>query len=263
MARIILASKSPRRFELLSMTGLSFEVITSHVDEDAFEASVLAKYRNEAIRADMYQIAEDVACAQARAKAEAVLKSVSAAGSEASSVSATAGSEAAESVSGAEGAAPGSDSDIIVIGSDTVVVTEDEILGKPRDEADARRMLTKLSGRTHRVYTGVAILKKCDGENSAATNSQSSKDGFDAFTGAGTQSRVFSAFADVKFHELDELQEQEIERYIAGGSPMDKAGAYGIQDEGALLIDSISGDYYAVVGLPIAQVNRELQTLLR
>ena len=232
MARIILASKSPRRFELLSMTGLSFEVITSHVDEDAVEASVLAKYRNEAIRADMYQIAEDVACAQARAKAEAVLKSVSAAGS-----------EAAESVSGAEGAAPGSDSDIIVIGSDTVVVTEDEILGKPRDEADARRMLTKLSGRTHRVYTGVAILKKC--------------------AGAGTQSRVFSAFADVKFHGLDELQKQEIERYIAGGSPMDKAGAYGIQDEGALLIDSISGDYYAVVGLPIAQVNRELQTLLR
>ena len=57
MARIILASKSPRRFELLSMTGLSFEVITSHVDEDAVEASVLAKYRNEAIRADMYQIA--------------------------------------------------------------------------------------------------------------------------------------------------------------------------------------------------------------
>ena len=250
MTKIILASKSPRRFELLSMTGLSFEVITSHVDEDAVEASVLAKYRNEAIRADMYQIAQDVACAQARAKAEAVLKSVSAAGSEASSASATAGSEAAKSVSGAEGAAPGSDSDIIVIGSDTVVVTEDEILGKPRDEADARRMLTKLSGRTHRVYTGVAILKKCDGENIQGSEDE-------------VQSRVFSAFADVKFHSLDELQKQEIERYIAGGSPMDKAGAYGIQDEGALLIDSISGDYYAVVGLPIAQVNRELQTLLR
>ena len=250
MARIILASKSPRRFELLSMTGLSFEVITSHVDEDAVEASVLAKYRNEAIRADMYQIAEDVACAQARAKAEAVLKSVSAAGSEASSVSATAGSEAAESVSGAEGTAPCSDSDIIVIGSDTVVVTEDEILGKPKDEADARRMLTKLSGRTHRVYTGVAILKKCAGENIQGSEDE-------------VQSRVFSAFADVKFHSLDELQKQEIERYIAGGSPMDKAGAYGIQDEGALLIDSISGDYYAVVGLPVAQVNRELQTLLR
>ncbi len=219
MTRIILASKSPRRLELLSMTGLSFEVITSHVDEDAVEASVLQRFSGEEIRADMYKIAEAVAMAQAHAKAEAVL----------------------ESVSGAE--------DVIVIGSDTVVVTEDEILGKPKDEADARRMLTKLSGKTHRVYTGVAILKKCGGESSL-----SSED--------GVQSRCFSAFADVKFHDLDALQEKEIERYIAGGSPMDKAGAYGIQDEGALLIDSIAGDYYAVVGLPVAQVNRELQKLL-
>lgn len=219
MTKIILASKSPRRFELLSMTGLSFEVITSHVDEDAVEASVLQRFSDEEIRADMYKIAEAVAMAQAHAKAEAVL----------------------ESVSGAE--------DVIVIGSDTVVVTEDEILGKPKDEADARRMLTKLSGKTHRVYTGVAILKKCGGESSL-----SSED--------GVQRRCFSAFADVKFHDLDALQEKEIERYIAGGSPMDKAGAYGIQDEGALLIDSIAGDYYAVVGLPVAQVNRELQKLL-
>lgn len=201
------------------MTGLSFEVITSHVDEDAVEASVLQRFSGEEIRADMYKIAEAVAMAQAHAKAEAVL----------------------ESVSGAE--------DVIVIGSDTVVVTEDEILGKPKDEADARRMLTKLSGKTHRVYTGVAILKKCGGESSL-----SSED--------GVQSRCFSAFADVKFHDLDALQEKETERYIAGGSPMDKAGAYGIQDEGALLIDSIAGDYYAVVGLPVAQVNRELQKLL-
>ena len=212
------------------MTGLSFEVITSHVDEDAVEASVLQRFSDDEIRADMYKIAEAVAMAQASAKAEAVLASVN-----------LAGSAAAEPISGAEGGAE--TSDVIVIGSDTVVVTEDEILGKPSDEADARRMLRKLSGKTHRVYTGVAILKKRGGEE--------------------IQSRCFSAFADVKFHDLDALQEKEIERYIAGGSPMDKAGAYGIQDEGALLIDSISGDYYAVVGLPVAQVNRELQTLLR
>ena len=184
MSRIILASKSPRRFELLSMTGLSFEVITSHVDEDAVEASVLAKYRNEAIRADMYQIAEDVACAQALAKAEAVLDSVGADGS----------------VSGGSGA------------------------GCKGSE-------------------GGAGCKSSDGNSEV-------------------QSRCFSAFADVKFHDLDELQAKEIERYIAGGSPMDKAGAYGIQDEGSLLIDSIAGDYYAVVGLPIARVNRELRDLL-
>lgn len=218
------------------MTGLSFEVITSHVDEDAVEASVLQRFSDEEIHADMYKIAEEVACAQAHAKAEAVLESVSVSCAETST-----------SVVGLGGCALSED--VIVIGSDTVVVTEDEILGKPSDEADARRMLTKLSGKTHRVYTGVAILKKCGGESRL-----SSED--------GVQSRCFSAFADVKFHDLDDLQEKEIERYIAGGSPMDKAGAYGIQDEGALLIDSIAGDYYAVVGLPVAQVNRELQKLL-
>ena len=214
--RIILASKSPRRFELLSMTGLPFEVITSHVDEDAVEATVLSAYSEEYIHRNMYAIAEKVALAQSQAKAEAVL----------------------ENVSGNDNSEDG----IIVIGSDTVVVTEDEILGKPKDENDARRMLTKLSGHTHRVYTGVAILKKSVGEDA--------------------QSCCFSAFADVKFHDLDALQEKEIERYIATGSPMDKAGAYGIQDEGALLIDSLSGDYYAVVGLPVSRVNRELQSLL-
>ena len=214
--RIILASKSPRRFELLSMTGLPFEVITSHVDEDAVEATVLSAYSEEYIHRNMYAIAEKVALAQSQAKAEAVL----------------------ENVSGNDNSEDG----IIVIGSDTVVVTEEEILGKPKDENDARRMLTKLSGHTHRVYTGVAILKKSVGEDA--------------------QSCCFSAFADVKFHDLDALQEKEIERYIATGSPMDKAGAYGIQDEGALLIDSLSGDYYAVVGLPVSRVNRELQSLL-
>ncbi|MBR5417019.1 MAG: septum formation protein Maf [Clostridiales bacterium] len=223
MSRIILASKSPRRLELLSMTGLSFEVITSHVDEDKVEESVLRKYRDGAIRADMYQIAEEVACAQASAKASAVLES-----------------------------AGDSDEETIVIGSDTVVVTEEEILGKPCDEDDARRMLTVLSGRTHRVYTGVAIMSK--GGKNGATQGLASK--------ADAKSRVFSSFADVKFHGLDDLQKDLIERYIATGSPMDKAGAYGIQDEGALLIDSISGDYYAVVGLPVAQVNRELRKLL-
>ena len=246
MTRIILASKSPRRFELLSMTGLSFEVITSHVDEDEVEASVLREYSEDEIRADMYMIAEKVACAQALAKAEAVLDSVSAAGG--------ADKDAGSSADGAAGKDGVADADdIIVIGSDTVVVTDDEILGKPSDEADARRMLTKLSGMTHRVYTGVAILKKCAGGSGVGECA----DGED-----NVQSRVFSAFADVRFHDLDSIQKEEIERYIAGGSPMDKAGAYGIQDEGALLIDSISGDYYAVVGLPVSRVNRELRNLL-
>ena len=203
MTRIILASKSPRRFELLSMTGLSFEVLTSHVDEDAVEEEVLRTFKEGGIRADMYQIAQEVACAQARAKAAAVLKECP---------------------------------DATVIGSDTVVVTADEILGKPKDEKDARRMLTLLSGKVHRVYTGVCIQNQ-------------------------NIIRTFSSFADVRFHDLDSVQEDLIDSYIATGSPMDKAGAYGIQDQGALLIDSISGDYYAVVGLPVARVYRELTSI--
>ncbi|MBR3056343.1 MAG: septum formation protein Maf [Clostridiales bacterium] len=206
MSRIILASKSPRRFELLSMTGLSFEVRDAHVDEDAVFASVMQSFASSDIRTDMYPVAEKVACAQASAKASAALSDIA-------------------------------DSDAVVIGSDTVVVTENEILGKPKDEEDARRMLTLLSGKTHRVYTGVAIQSK-------------------------DESRVFSSFADVRFHPLDEVQQALIESYIASGSPMDKAGAYGIQDTGSLLIDSISGDYYAVVGLPVARVYRELRMIL-
>ena len=188
----------------MSLTGLDFEVIVADIDEDQVMAEVINKYHARGIRADMYQIAQEVACAQASAKASAVLQTV-------------------------EG------DDVIVIGSDTVVVTADNILGKPRDEEDARHMLTLLSGMTHRVYTGVSI----QGRNKKCT---------------------FSSFADVKFHQFDDMQEKMIESYIATGSPMDKAGAYGIQDQGALLIDSISGDYYAVVGLPVARVNRELLT---
>ena len=206
MSRIILASKSPRRFELLSMTGLSFEVRDAHVDEDAVFASVMQSFASSEVRSDMYTIAEKVACAQASAKASAALSDIA-------------------------------DDDAVVIGSDTVVVTESEILGKPKDEDDARRMLTILSGKTHRVYTGVSIQSK-------------------------KEKRSFSAFADVKFHKLDEDQKDLIESYIASGSPMDKAGAYGIQDTGSLLIDSISGDYYAVVGLPVARVYRELMEFL-
>lgn len=249
MRRIVLASKSPRRFELLSMTGLTFEVMDAHVNEDSIAAKVpleesasvaagaavglsfgLAALRSSGAGSvsissvtdgsdpkitvntlpSMYENAEKVCCALARAKAKAALDKLEWSSDEAP----------------------------LVIGSDTVVVTDTGILGKPKDEEDARRMLTSLSGMTHRVYTGVAILSK------------------------DMEERVFSSYADVKFHDLDDMQKDLIESYIQTGSPMDKAGAYGIQDEGALLIDSISGDYYAVVGLPIAQVNRELRKIL-
>ena len=216
MSRLILASKSPRRFELLSMTGLSFEVQDAHVDEDSIVEGILRERagaecgrrvaEDATALPPMYVTAEKICCALASAKAAAVLHSTDA-------------------------------EDLLVLGSDTVVVTEDEILGKPKDEEDARRMLAKLSGKTHRVYTGVSIQSK-------------------------KENHVFSAFADVKFHDHDAVQKALIESYIASGSPMDKAGAYGIQDTGSLLIDSIIGDYYAVVGLPVAQVYRALRGIM-
>ncbi len=117
-----------------------------------------------------------------------------------------------------------------VIGSDTVVLLDGHIYGKPRDEEDAARMLRELSGRTHEVRTGVTII-----------------------TDKGREG--FSSVSKVSFYELTE---QDIAYYVSTGEPMDKAGAYGIQDEGALLIKGIEGDYYTVMGLPIAELNRKL-----
>jgi len=117
-----------------------------------------------------------------------------------------------------------------VIAADTVVEIDGEILGKPKDAADAARMLRLLSGREHRVVTGVCIR-------------------------LGEAERVFSQETRVRFYPLSD---GEIEAYIKTGEPMDKAGAYGIQGRGALLVESIAGDYCNVVGLPIARLVREL-----
>ncbi|MBS4208958.1 Maf family protein [Bacillus sp. FJAT-50079] len=117
-----------------------------------------------------------------------------------------------------------------IIGSDTIVVSNQLVLGKPKDEKEARQMLRTLSGRVHSVYTGVAVLH----------------DGVEY---------VFYEKTDVEFWELSE---EEIERYIDSGEPFDKAGAYGIQGLGALFVKSISGDYYSVVGLPVSRLARVL-----
>ena len=125
--------------------------------------------------------------------------------------------------------------DSCVIAADTVVVLDNIILGKPADEADAARMLRLLSGREHRVVTGVCIA-------------------------LGNRRRVFSRETRVRFYALRDC---EIEQYVATGEPMDKAGAYGIQGRGGLLAKSIAGDYFNVVGLPIASLVRELEEFTR
>ena len=120
---------------------------------------------------------------------------------------------------------------LIVLAADTVVAFDDKILGKPRDEEDAFNMLTALSGRTHQVYTGVTIIDEDGNVN------------------------TFSECTDVVMYNNSP---ERIRAYIASGEPMDKAGAYGIQGLGAILVERISGDYNNVVGLPLAKVYREL-----
>lgn len=119
-----------------------------------------------------------------------------------------------------------------VIGSDTMVVLDGVPMGKPRGEADARRMLRTLSGRTHEVLTGIAVATE-DGMVDARLSTTS-----------------------VTFYELTD---DEIARYVATGEPLDKAGAYGIQGRGALLVRGIEGDYYSVMGLPVALLARMLR----
>ena len=118
-----------------------------------------------------------------------------------------------------------------VVGSDTVVALDGKILGKPRSEKEAAEMLRSLSGRIHKVFTGVAIV-------------------------CGEKVTSFFEETEVEFYPLTD---QEILDYVATGEPMDKAGAYGIQGRGAVLVKRINGDYFNVMGLPISKVYRELK----
>lgn len=180
---MILASKSPRRRELLSEAGYEFTCMGSNFDETSISA------------ADPHDLPGLLA----------YHKALSVAGQ----------------------AAP----DELVIGSDTVVLLDGRVLGKPCDAQDAREMLTSLSGKTHEVVTGVAVLRN------------------------GRSVCRFSETARVTFWDL---LPEEIDAYVASGEPMDKAGAYGIQGKGRLLVRGIEGDFYTVVGLPISRLYREL-----
>lgn len=186
MKKVILASASPRRRELLLQAGFSFEVIESKADE------------NVDIR-EPEALVEELAKRKAQAVADLLYK------------------------------------DALVIGADTVVALEGEILGKPKNEADAFRMLKQLQGRTHQVYTGVALIRR-------------EKD--------GQQVISFAERTDVTMYPMSE---EEIYAYIATKEPMDKAGAYGIQGRAAVYVKEISGDYNNVVGLPIGRLYQEVK----
>ncbi|MCH5314596.1 MAG: septum formation protein Maf [Eubacterium sp.] len=173
---IILASKSPRRRELLSLITTNFEVKTADVDE-ALPSGISPKDAVEYL---------------SKIKAQ-----------------------------------PFKNGTDIIIGADTVVTLDEKILGKPENEQEAFDMLRMLSGREHSVFTGVTIIK-------------------------GEEETTFSCETKVEFFELSDRQ---IWDYIATGDPMDKAGAYGIQNGGALFVKKINGDYSNVVGLPVSLLN--------
>ena len=122
----------------------------------------------------------------------------------------------------------------VVIGADTAVFANGQMLGKPADEKDAEKMLAALSGKTHKVITGCAIVK-------------------------GEKKKSFSVISEVTFYKLTE---NEIKEYVGTKEPLDKAGAYGIQGKGALLVKEIKGDYFNIVGLPVAQLDREIRSFL-
>lgn len=119
----------------------------------------------------------------------------------------------------------------VILAADTIVAMDNIMLGKPTDAEEAERMLTHLSGKQHEVYTGICIKK-------------------------GTETRTYSDKTSIYFYHLDT---KYIKAYVETGEPLDKAGAYGIQGKGALLVERFTGDYFNVVGLPISKVARVLE----
>ena len=185
MTRIILASKSPRRRELMEMLKLPFEIIVSDIDEQI-------DYDNDLVK--------EIEKLSFR-KADAVYQE---------------------------------NKDALVIGSDTIVKIGNDVLGKPKSVEQAKEMLRELSDNTHEVVTGVTII-------------------------CNDQVETFSSVANVTFYPLSE---EEIDEYVKTNEPMDKAGSYAIQGDGAKFIRSIEGDFYTIVGLPVGELYHRLKKYL-
>lgn len=191
MKKLVLASASPRRKELLSQIGLDFIVCLSDAEE------VITK-----------TVPAEIVMELAKTKAEAIWKKTE-------------------------------QENCIVLGADTIVVKDDEILGKPKDEQDAARMIQMLQGCVHQVYTGVCFYYREDGSDIEKCH-------------------LFYGCTDV---QVAPMSRQEIATYLQQGEHRDKAGAYGIQGFFERYIEGIRGDYANVVGLPVGLVYRELRKL--
>jgi septum formation protein len=186
MTKIILASSSPQRKDLLNQLGVTFEIIPSNFDEDSVKKIAPKEYVKKL----------------ARCKAEFVASTQK------------------------EG---------VIIGVDTVITLNNEIIGKPKDEEDATRTLRKLSGKTHNVVSGICVINKY--LNKTVTSAVVTK---------------------VKFRKLND---KLIKEYIKSKEPLNKAGSYGIQGKGAILIEEINGDYYNIVGLPLTTLAKILESM--
>ena len=197
--RLILASASPRRRELLSLITNDFEIITKEVDERAAEIDM----ENTGVPA--VRVSEGLALLKARAVFDELPEDEK--------------------------------KKVLVIGADTSVILDDVIFGKPSDKEDEVSMLTKLSGKKHVVATGVALVTY-------------------------EKTRCFTEETLVEFFDLDDYQKDLIERYCSTEGPYDKAGAYGIQNGGALLVRKIDGDFSNVVGLPVPRLAREMESVI-
>lgn len=196
---LILASASPRRRELLAYLGAPFVAIATNGEEQDIAVPAEIERQLPNFPLDFRQHPTMLAWRKTQAAIE----------------------------EGYDG---------IILGADTIVTIDGIILGKPRDDADARRMLGMLAGRTHTVYTGLALLD----------------------TGAQPRCLLDLVASDVT---MSALTDAEIAAYVATGEPSDKAGAYGIQGLGGRLVQSVAGSYTAVVGLPLNAVHRLLHTL--
>lgn len=211
--RLILASASPRRAELLRSAGYSFEVVVATVDESIRAGESPSGYvRRLAAEKSMAALA-----------VMAALKGC-----------ATASSTANATANGTGVAQAFRLADLVILGADTTVVVDGEILGKPRDDDDARDMLRRLSGKGHQVLTGVSL-----------------RQGAYEVGRVETTSVTFCALTD-----------QDISWYVASGEGRDKAGGYAIQGLASRFIPNISGSYSNVVGLPVACVDELLRPLL-
>lgn len=188
MYKFILASQSPRRRELLKMLGIEFDIKVSNCEE-IITSSEPAQVTMELAK----QKAFETEIADVRAASDTK-----------------------------------NEENIIIIGADTVVAADGEILGKPKDKDDARRMINKISGTSHQVYTGVALVLVKD-----------------------DKAACIELFAEKTDVEVCEMSSQEIDDYISSDEPYDKAGGYGIQGIFSKFVSGIRGDYNNVVGLPV------------